>query len=425
MREEIMRRGKTKAGILVGSSSYRYADGASLTGACTVTQSKPLQAAPMATRVSIAERILQRRAQRKAVSYGLGPKTLIDGRYRVDGLLGVGGMGRVYRGWHLGLDQPVAIKVLRSRYQANDEAIALFLQEARVGAQLISPHVPRVLDCGRSAHGAFYMVSELLRGMDLRQLIDRTGPLAVEDAAEVLKGTCDAVMTVHSQGFVHRDLKPDNLFLARTEDGACDLKLLDFGIVKRLGSVGQALTNLGAGSPHYMSPEQVLSLETVDTRADIWSLGVVLYELLTGCVPFDGGTVDKIRQAVVYLEPKAPSKLRPNLDPSFDPIVLRCLAKHPDHRFASARELHQAICSAQQARANLPLTDKPLPRENKRPRSDRVAPQPAQPRPLTRNKARERLAIAVSCCSLFFPTSSVAEDNGFAEHAGSEDTATG
>jgi eukaryotic-like serine/threonine-protein kinase len=266
-------------------------------------------------------------------------------RFRLEGMIARGGMGDVYRGRHLSLGHAVAIKVLRREYWNQQQLEALFEQEARIGARLGGAYVPRVLDFGRSEHGAPFLVTELLDGTDLRALLDRNDVLPVDFTLRMFLAICDAVASVHEQGVVHRDVKPGNLFLATEAGRGTCLKLLDFGIAKPLYENDVcAGTDFGAGSPVYMSPEQAIAPDTVDVRTDIWSLGIVLYEMLVGRPPaFRRSQAELCFGASAAFEP--PSHLR-GIGPELDAVVMGCLAQMRELRFSSVAELRDATASA-------------------------------------------------------------------------------
>lgn len=267
-------------------------------------------------------------------------------RFRVDRLIAEGGMGSVFRGWHLSLNQPIAIKVLNEVYWNHSLIEALFLQEARLGARLRGSHVPRVLDFGRWDVGGPYIVSELLDGTDLRALLrdTRNADTTVESILHLFLSICDAVGSVHAQGVVHRDLKPSNLFLATEAGlGRC-VKVLDFGIAKPPDGTDPFLAkDLGGGSPAYVAPEQLKAPSAVDFRADIWSLGVVLYEMLTGEPPFVGETNREILMQVLANDVEPPSRRRLEVSTKLDQIVLSCLSTRPEQRPASVDALKMAV----------------------------------------------------------------------------------
>jgi eukaryotic-like serine/threonine-protein kinase len=274
------------------------------------------------------------------------PGAVIAQRYRIDSVIAEGGMGIVYRGWHLTLDQPIAIKVVRPEYVDNPEAVARFLNEARAVAALRAVNVAQVLDVGRIRGGVLYMVMEYLEGSDLRDVLDRDGAFSLERAVDCVRQACAAMHEAHGAGIVHRDLKPENLFLARLPDGREVLKVIDFGISKRPSvASARSFTEAGRslGSPHYMAPEQISTPEAVDGRADVWSLGVVLFELLTNALPYDADTVAATCAKVLCGEPASLAELRPDLAPEFVAIVNKCLSKDREQRFATVDELSEAL----------------------------------------------------------------------------------
>jgi hypothetical protein len=273
---------------------------------------------------------------------------LLAGKYRIERVLGVGGMGVVVAARHEELDQLVAIKFVRDESLANDEAVERFLRESRAAARLRSEHVARVLDVGRLDSGAPYMVMEFLEGSDLGQVLTRDGPMAVELAVALMLQVCEAVAEAHAAGIVHRDLKPENLFLTRTVGGSPKMKVLDFGVSKStsLTKDGKgALTRTRAilGSPLYMAPEQMRSSRDVDVRIDVWALGVVLFELLTLRSPFEAETMPELCLKVVGEPPLSMAELRPDLPPAIVAVIERCLEKDREKRFANAAELAMAL----------------------------------------------------------------------------------
>ena len=270
---------------------------------------------------------------------------IIGQRFRVDSVIAEGGMGVVYKGWHLVLEHPIAIKVMRAEFASDPEAVTRFLNEARASAQLHGIHMPHVLDMGRIENGPPFMILEYLEGQDLRAVLSRNGPVPLSRAVSYILQACEAVSEVHAHDIVHRDLKPENLFITPAPNGTEILKVIDFGISKRLDSSDRSITieNQSLGSPQYMAPEQMATPNKVDWRADIWSLGVVLFELLTKSVPFPGDTLHVICVKVMCDEPVSLSSLRPDLPSEIERIVARCLCKEPEDRFSSTRELADAL----------------------------------------------------------------------------------
>ncbi|MDP9152426.1 MAG: serine/threonine protein kinase, partial [Myxococcota bacterium] len=270
---------------------------------------------------------------------------LLAGKYRIQRVLGVGGMGVVVAAHHEQLDQGVAIKFVRSDALANADAVERFLREARAAAKLRSEHAARVLDVGTLESGVPYMVMELLEGSDLAQVLEARGPLPVDLAADWIVQACEAVAEAHAAGIVHRDLKPQNLFLARTVGGAEKVKVLDFGVAKSTTPSVGGLTRTRAtlGSPLYMAPEQMRSSRDVDVRADVWALGVVLFELLTQRWPFEAEAMPELCLKVVSDPPQSLAAFRPDVPQRFVDVVERCLAKDPAERYANAAELAGAL----------------------------------------------------------------------------------
>lgn len=279
---------------------------------------------------------------------------VIAEKYRVEGILGVGGMGVVLDARHLQLGQSVAIKVLSIGKDRQQDAVDRFLREGRAAAALTCDHVVRIYDVGQLTTGIPYMVMERLRGKDLSTLLTEFGSMSVEDAVEYIAQATIAISEAHEVGIIHRDLKPSNLFLTLRSDGSPCIKVLDFGISKYLTETdAQTLrgdltsTRQVMGSPAYMSPEQVRDAKTVDHRTDIWALGVTLYELLTHCPAFDADTLPAICAAIAADTPVPMRQRRPDVPEPVAAIVSRCLEKPPALRYGSAREMLVALRSWQ------------------------------------------------------------------------------
>jgi serine/threonine protein kinase len=271
---------------------------------------------------------------------GVKEGDVLAGKYRVDRVLGVGGMGVVVAAHHLHLDERVAIKFLLPEALSNPEAVARFDREARAAVKIKSEHVARVIDVGKLASGAPYMVMEYLDGRDLSVWLKERGPLPVEQAVDFVLQACEAIAEAHAMGIVHRDLKPANLYCIRRPDGALAIKVLDFGISKATGaSMGMTATQSVMGSPLYMSPEQMESSKAVDARGDIWALGIILFELVTGRVPFDGLAITELVLKIVTAQPPTLHGNVPNVPAGLDRIIHRCLEKKRDDRYASVSEL--------------------------------------------------------------------------------------
>lgn len=271
------------------------------------------------------------------------PGTVLFGKYRIEDILGKGGMGVVMRAHHLQLDQPVAIKLLLPEVLDNRIIVQRFLREAQAAVKLRSEHVARVHDVGTLESGAPYMVMEYLDGVDLGDILRQQGPLAPGMAVDLILQACEGLAEAHVLGIVHRDIKPSNLFVIHRPDGSPLVKVLDFGISKAPG-VGQdediTSTEAVMGTPSYMSPEQMRSSKHVDARTDIWALGVVLYEALTGRRPFVADSFAGVCLQVV-MEPPPPLDIP--LPSGLAEIVARCLEKQPDSRIQDMAELAAAL----------------------------------------------------------------------------------
>lgn len=274
---------------------------------------------------------------------------VLAGKYRVERVLGVGGMGVVVAARHLQLDESVAIKFLLSEVVQSAEVVERFAREARASIKIKSEHVVRVMDVGTLETGAPYMVMEYLHGGDLAGLLATRGPLPVQDAVDFVLQACEAVADAHALGIVHRDLKPANLFLTQRTDGTPCVKVLDFGISKVTGpagsggAMGMTKTSTVMGSPLYMSPEQMASTRDVDMRADIWAIGAILYELLVGQPPFNGDTLPQVCSMILQEPPPPMRQRRPDVPEQLESVVLKCLEKHRDARWRNMAELATAL----------------------------------------------------------------------------------
>lgn len=275
----------------------------------------------------------------------VSPGDVLLGKYVVERVIGAGGMGVVVAVKHRDLQELYAMKFMLPAALANDQAVDRFVREARAAAKLKSEHVAKVHDVGRLENGSPYMVMEHLTGRDLEATLQVQGPLTPDVAATYVLQACDAIAEAHEAGIVHRDLKPANLFLTKRANGSPCIKVLDFGISKSISEEQMnSMTKTSAimGSPYYMSPEQMRSSKNVDGRTDIWALGVILYQLSTGRVPFPGETITEVCSGVLADEPASLTSF-PGIPDAFDGIVRRCLQKNPATRFANARELASAL----------------------------------------------------------------------------------
>jgi serine/threonine protein kinase len=286
----------------------------------------------------------------------------LDQKYYLESKLGFGGMGTVYRAGRLLIGDQVAVKVLHPNQMADPQAVERFRREAQTAARLKHPNVVTVYDFGVSREGLNYQVMELAEGESLRSLVERQGRLAETVAAEIILQVCAALDEAHRQGIVHRDIKPENI-LVQTILGGLQVKLLDFGVAALREDEPGRLTRTGAavGTPHYMSPEQCLG-EELDGRSDIYSLGIVLFEMLTGVLPFDSPTTTAIVVKHVNDSPPSPRTLNPKISPAVESVALRALEKRPDSRPQTAGEMaRELIAAAGSARAGSPHPTKVVP----------------------------------------------------------------
>jgi len=258
-------------------------------------------------------------------------------------------MGFVVAAWHLELDQPVALKLLNPDVFEQGEAAMRFRREVRAAARIKSEHVCRVIDVGSLEHGAPYMVMELLDGNNLEEELQQRGPLPVAEAVLYILEAVEALAEAHAAGIVHRDLKPANLFVARRADRSRLLKVLDFGISKSMiesqSTRDMSLTRTGViiGSPLYMSPEQMRSTKDADTLSDVWALGAILFQLLTGRPPYEGESIPELCAKLFTEDAPPPSTVRQGLPGNLDAVLHRALARDPARRYQSVAELGAAL----------------------------------------------------------------------------------
>jgi len=273
---------------------------------------------------------------------------VLAGKYRIERILGVGGMGMVVAALHVELDQRFAIKFLLPEMLTNSDAVLRFTREARAAVRIKGEHVARVFDVGTLESGAPYMVMEYLDGIDLGTWIHQHGALPIAQAADFLIQACVAIAEAHGLGIIHRDIKPSNLFCVRGADGRLIIKILDFGIAKitTFNASGQGIvtkTLAIMGSPLYMSPEQTQSARDVDARADIWALGIVLYELLSGRVPFAGETMGEIIVKIVTQTPDPLRNVRPDVPDGLEAVFRKCTEKNRERRYGNVSDLAFAL----------------------------------------------------------------------------------
>jgi serine/threonine-protein kinase len=274
------------------------------------------------------------------------PGEIIAAKYEVERVLGEGGMGVVLAARHVQLGRRVAIKFMRGQAAQEASAVSRFLREARAAVALSSDHVAKVIDVGTLEKGEPYIVMEYLAGVDLGHVLRTRGPLAVPEAVSAVLQACEAIAEAHMLGIVHRDLKPSNLFMTTRRDGSQLVKVLDFGISKTVDfntapGAGENLTASGLlmGSPGYMSPEQLRSAKAVDGRTDIWSLGVILYELLIGEPPFTGDTLGETFARIITDDPTPIRQRRPEVPEALAAVIMKCLERGIERRIQTVGEL--------------------------------------------------------------------------------------
>lgn len=278
------------------------------------------------------------------------------GNYQITEELGRGGMAIVYRAYQPSLNRHVAIKVLPPQLSFDQEFVERFQREAKAAARLRHPNIVVIHDVGHE-DGIYYIVMEYLEGRTLKQLIEQEGPLSTQRASRILDQVADALDYAHQQGLVHRDVKPANIFVGQGDQ----VTLTDFGIAKAASDAEQ-LTRTGVlmGTPEYMAPEQAES-GSVDPRTDLYSLGIVLYQMLVGRVPFRGTTPHATLHAVIYEPPLPPRQIKGEISPQVEAVILKAIAKQPDQRFQSGAELAGALRAALAGRAEpIPLPPQPL-----------------------------------------------------------------
>lgn len=286
---------------------------------------------------------------------------VLAGKYRVEKILGAGGMGVVVAAKHMQLGQRVAIKFLLPHSLGNTEVMGRFQREAQAAAHITSEHVARVLDVGTLESGAPFMVIEYLQGRDLGSWLARSGALPIEQAVDFVLQAIEAIAEAHSLGIVHRDLKPANLYCVRRADDSLLIKVLDFGIskIQHHDSVSPGMdltrTTTVIGSPFYMSPEQLRSSRDVDGRTDIWSLGVILFQLLSGKLPFTANGLPELVIKITNESPQRLRSLRSEVPAGLEQVIDRCLKKDRTQRYSNVADLAVALApfgSAASARAS-------------------------------------------------------------------------
>jgi eukaryotic-like serine/threonine-protein kinase len=282
---------------------------------------------------------------------------ILDGKYRVDRVIGAGGMGVVVAATHVQLNTQVALKFLLPEALRDSKVVERFVREARSAVQIQSEHVARVIDVATLPTGSPYMVMEFLEGQDLAGVLTQSGPLPVAQAVGYVLEACEAVAEAHSLGIVHRDLKPANLFLTRRHRREPIVKVLDFGISKSNDPASLSLTKTASmmGSPYYMSPEQMKSARDVDARSDIWAIGVILFELLSGTTPFQGETITELVVSVTQGRIPSVRDLRPEVPVGLAEVIARCLERERDDRYPDVGKLAQALVAFGPPRSDMTL----------------------------------------------------------------------
>jgi hypothetical protein len=274
---------------------------------------------------------------------------VIDGKYRIVRLIGEGGMGAVYEGENIRIHRTVAIKVLHAGVAENQDAVQRFEREAQAAGRIGSEHIVEVLDLGNLSDGDRFMVMEFMDGDSLSARIQNRGRLTAQQTYPIARQILEGLAAAHGAGIIHRDLKPDNVFLLRSRGGQADfVKLLDFGISKfsaLSGESGFSMTRTGAvmGTPYYMSPEQAKGAKGMDHRADLYAVGVILYECVTGRVPFNADTFNELLFKIVLETPQPIEQVVPDSDAEFNRIIQRAMAREPGVRYQTSREFQEAL----------------------------------------------------------------------------------
>ncbi|MBI4917341.1 MAG: serine/threonine protein kinase [Acidobacteria bacterium] len=327
---------------------------------------------------------------------------VIDGKYRLVRLIGEGGMGVVYEAQHEVLLRPLAVKLLSPSYSMDPSVSRRFLREAQAAGRIGHDNICEVLDFGSTPEGVLYMVMPLLKGGTLATAISACRVVPVERTVDIISQTLDALAAAHSHGIVHRDLKPENIFLTTVASRADFVKVFDFGIAKILSpdptpsGVSPHLTKTGTvmGTIAYMAPEQARGDPGVDHRADLYSVGAILYEMLTGVRMYDGATFNQVLHKVLLGEMKAPSEVRPDIPMEFESVIMRAVARMPDRRYPDAMRFRSLTARSGSVGLDDPLAGRAVVRFDRDPwrgRLRRTVPRRREPppsRPPTRRSRR-------------------------------------
>jgi serine/threonine protein kinase len=349
------------------------------------------------------------------LNWPVKPGEILDGKYTVTRLIGAGSMGFVFSAARPSLGDEVAIKVLRSELLSDAQLVARFAREARVAARIKSEHVACVFDVGHLVDGAPFIVMERLDGKDLRWVLAERGKLPAELSVDYVLQVCEALAIAHANGITHRDIKPENLFASRQAQGEDVIKVLDFGISKmnlRAASDDDKLplvkTTMAMGSPMYMSPEQIRAAKDIDGRSDIWALGCVLYELLTGNPAFSAPSVTELCALILESKPPDFASLGLPSVPALEAVIWRCIEKDPARRFQSIGELAVALCPFAPTRSLISIErcciehDVPIVIEVDRDEAATVPSFVAPHPPFNWARAAFGFGMACVCCALLF-----------------------